>query len=63
MMRYELWFSASENSYELIGESVDPSRLDIRSEDAKPIATFEAESWEEAQELKHRFLGWEPYKK
>ena len=61
-MKYELWFSASENSYELVPASEGAKRPDLLAPDAVQVAVFEAESWEEAQALKHKHLGWEPYR-
>ena len=61
MTKYELWFSSSECSYTFI-ESSDPQKYSLMELDSKLIWCVEASSVDEAQTLKHEYLGWEPYK-
>jgi hypothetical protein len=58
-MKYELWKSG--NSYSFFPEN-DTTLRGLLDADAKRLTVIEAETWEDAQRLKHEFLGWEPYK-
>jgi hypothetical protein len=60
MNLYVLYFSEMENSYTFIEKkSAGSQKL---PEDALLIWEVNAISWEAANQLKHDFLGWEPYK-
>jgi len=58
--QYELWRSEEEVSYTFC--EAGRSGGCFLPADARCIWTVEAASWEEAQTLKHIYLGWEPYK-
>jgi hypothetical protein len=60
-MKYELWHSESESSYDRFA-SGDKGNADMLPPDAHLIWTVEAESWDDACRKQHEFLGWEPYK-
>ena len=57
-MRFELHFSASENSYDLAPENPPPPMSAVRAPDAVLIATIDADTWEEAVRRKNVLLGW-----
>lgn len=58
-MNYELWFSAAENSYELVSENDGQYMVAFRAPDSVCVAVLQAESWDQALLLKRRFLGLE----
>lgn len=60
-MKYVLYQSESDSSFSFFLEGDDRS-IGALAADARLIWSVEAASWEEACELKHEFLGWEPYK-
>jgi len=57
--KYELWKEG--NGYSFF-PSDNMSARKLLQPDATLVWTVEARSWEEAQRLKHEFLGIEPYK-
>ena len=57
--RYELWEDGDSVSF--FAEDNESFRKSL-SPDAKLTWSCLAESWEQAQALKHEHLGWEPYK-
>lgn len=61
-MVYELWSSEQEGSYSFfpVDESMENKRPPLAN-DAKLVWVIEARSSEEANALKHKYLGWEPY--
>jgi len=59
MNKYELWYSASDNSYTMFPAGYKGSA--ILEGDAVLQETFEAPTWEDARRQQHEFLGWEPY--
>jgi len=58
-MKWELHFSASDNSYELTPEGPPASTLAMRPADATLVTVIDARDWEEAVRLKDVFLGWD----
>jgi hypothetical protein len=58
-LRYELWKEGT--SYTFFPEDSDSARQ-LLEPGAVLIWSCEASSWEEAQTLKHEYLGFEPYK-
>ena len=60
-MKYILYQSENESSYTFLLEGDEQNAATLAA-DARLIWSVEATSWEEAQKLKHEFLGWEPYK-
>ena len=56
-MKYELWFSSIENSYELVPENADPVLAKLRAADSVRVLVFEADSWDEARRKKFEYLG------
>ena len=58
-MTYELWKSG--NNYSLIQES-DNALHELLEPNAQRLMVIEAASLEDAQRMKHKFVGWEPYK-
>ena len=57
-MNYELFFSASENSYELSPADPPAVTIALRAADAVLVQSFDADSMEEAIHRKNVFLGW-----
>ena len=53
-MEYELWYSKSENSYELV--PLGGGNVQVRAADAVVMARFDARSWDDAVELKNQFV-------
>nr|CAS02829.1 putative integron gene cassette protein [uncultured bacterium] len=60
-VRYELWQDDVEGSLSFFPEDSASYRSRLGPE-AKLVWSCTAESWEQAQSLKHEHLGWEPYK-
>ena len=60
-MRYLPYELESQNSYSFFQEG-DEQNSESLEADARLIWSVEASSWDEANQLKHEFLGWEPYK-
>ena len=60
-MRYELWQDDVEGSLSFFPEDSDSFRSFL-GPDARLVWSCLAESWEQAQSMKHQHLGWEPYK-
>lgn len=58
-MKFELWQAGTTFTLFQLGDEKNAALLEP---EAKCIHTFEAGSWNEAQKLKHAFLGWEPYR-
>jgi hypothetical protein len=54
-MTYELWFSKSENSFELTDQ--DARNASLRPADAELVTTFEAKSWQDALRMRDAYLG------
>ena len=57
--KYELWKHGDGYSF---FPSDNMSARGLLEPDATLVWTVEAHSWDEAQRLKHEFLGLEPYK-
>ena len=62
-MKYELWHSHDRGSdvYTLLPAGAQREQT-LLEPNAKVIWTIDAESWNEACQKQHEFLGWEPYK-
>lgn len=56
---YELWFS-EEDGYSFFETSNEAARR-LLTPDAKLIWSVRAANFYDAQSLKHKHLGWEPY--
>jgi hypothetical protein len=56
-MDYEVWFSAAENSFELVSEEAATQAAKIRAQDAVLLSRFQAGSWEEALIEKERIIA------
>ena len=57
-MKYELW--KDSDGYSFFPQD-NASMRSLLGPGAVLIWTVEADSWEEAQTMRHEFLGWEPY--
>jgi len=57
-MKWELHFSASDNSYELTPEDPPASTLAMRPAEATLVTVIDAPDCEAAVRLKNIFLGW-----
>ncbi len=57
--RYELW-EDSDGGLMFFPES-NASARKMLGASATLLKIFEADSWEAASQMKHDFLGWEPY--
>jgi hypothetical protein len=56
-MEYEVWYSHSENSFELVSKEATAQAEKIRAKDAVLLAKFQAESWEDALAEKERCIA------
>jgi hypothetical protein len=56
---FELWRSA--DGVEQFFPADNESARKLLGRDAQPVKTFQASSWEEAQQKRHEFLGLGPY--
>ena len=60
-VRYELWQDDTDVSLSFFPEDSESFRARLGPH-AKLIWSCQADSWEQAQSMKHEYLGWEPYK-
>lgn len=59
--KYELWSSATEDSYTFFPTDNDSIKATL-APDAKLVCVIEATSWNEAQQKQYDFMGWGHYK-
>lgn len=58
--RFELWASEEQGSLQLLWDGDERNKAQLPF-DAKVIFSCTADTYEEAKQQQHDFLGWEPY--